>query len=147
MFLSVASEDISVAHAVCGALEVEGITCWVASRDVTPGELYADAIVHAMDGAKVMVLVLSRNAATSPHVLREVERATSRSRPVISFRVDEAPLPDALEYFLNTSQWLESKGDVADALPKLVDAVRRHLGNFGPSQARRDDSIDRPASE
>ncbi len=130
VFLSVASEDIAVADAVCAALEREGMKCWVAARDVTPGDLYPDAIVHAMDVAKVMVLILSRNAATSPHVLREVERAMSKRHPVISLRIDKAPLPDALGYFLNTSHWLDaSKGDAAEALPQLVDAVRRHLAH------------------
>jgi TolB-like protein/Tfp pilus assembly protein PilF len=110
------------------------MNCWVAPRDVMPGELYADAIVHAIDAAKVVVLVLSRNAASSPHVLREVERATSKQHPVISLRIDAAPLPASLEYFLNTTQWLDaSKGDVTDALPKLVDAVRRHLDHSSGS--------------
>jgi hypothetical protein len=110
--------------------------CWVAPRDVMPGELYADAIVHAMDTAKVVVLVLSRSAATSPHVLREVERATSKRHPVIALRIDAAPLA-SLEYFLNTSQWLDArKGDVAYASPKLVDAVQRHLDHSASSALR-----------
>src|SRR5580658_2084617 len=125
VFISYASQDEATADAVVAALEGDGIKCWVAPRDVTPGAFYADEIVHAIDAAKAIVLILSQNAATSPHVLREVERAASKRHAVISLRIDKAPLPAGFEYFLNTSQWLDaSSGDPARALPKLVAAVQ-----------------------
>jgi serine/threonine-protein kinase len=129
VFISYASPDGGVADAVCGALERDGLICWVAPRDVVPGEFYADAIVRAIDATKVIVLVLSKNSADSPHVLREVERGSSKRHPVVSFRIDLAPLPSALEYFLNTSHWLDASASGVDgALPKVVAAVR-HLAS------------------
>jgi TolB-like protein len=126
VFMSYASQDVAVANAVVETLERHGVKCWIAPRDVVPGEFYAGAIVHAIDAAKVIVLVLSENAATSQHVLREVERATSKRHAVVAFRVDLAPMPADLEYFLNTSHWLDaSAAGIAHALPKLVDAVQR----------------------
>ena len=126
VFLSHASEDSAVALSVCEALEHAGMTCWIAPRDVTPGAFYADEIVHAIDAAKALVLILSQHAAASPHVLREVERATSKGHPLVSTRIDQAPLPAGLEYFLNTSQWLDaSKCEIGRVMPKLVIAVRR----------------------
>jgi len=128
VFISHASHDKAVADAVCEALEKAGVTCWIAPRDVTPGEFYAESIVHAIDSTQVIVLVLSQNGAASPHVLREVERASSKRHPVVSFRIDAAPLPAALEYFLNSSQWLDaSTAGVARSLPRLVDAVKTAL--------------------
>jgi TolB-like protein/Tfp pilus assembly protein PilF len=125
VFISYASQDAAVAEIACEALEKAGVTCWIAPRDVTPGAFYGDEIVHAIDGARATVLILSQNAATSPHVLREVERAASRRHAVISLRIDKAPLPAGLEYFLNTSQWLDaSSGNTVRALPKLVSAVQ-----------------------
>ena len=124
VFISYASPDRGVADAVCGALEGGGLICWVAPRDVVPGEFYADSIVRAIDATKVIVLVLSKNSADSPHVLREVERGSSKRHPVVSFRIDLAPLPSALEYFLNTSHWLDASASGVDgALPKVVAAV------------------------
>jgi hypothetical protein len=125
VFISYASQDNAAAVAMCEALERDGVTCWIAPRDVTPGAHYSGEIVHAIDTTKVIALILSQNAAASPHVLREVERATSRGHPVVALRIDQAPLPDELEYFLNISHWLDaSAGDTARVLPKLVDAVR-----------------------
>jgi TolB-like protein/Flp pilus assembly protein TadD len=92
---------------------------------VTPGAHYASEIVHAIDSANAIVLILSQNAAASPHVLRELERATSKRHPVVTLRLDQTPLPAEFEYFLNTSQWLDaSSGDTVRALPKLIVAVQ-----------------------
>ncbi len=126
VFISYASPDRAVADAVCAALEQSGVACWVAPRDVMPGEFYGDAIVRAIDAATAVVLVLSEHSATSSHVLREVERASSKRHPVISLRIDTYPMPAGLEYFLNTSQWLDASGSAPDrAFPALVTAVRR----------------------
>jgi TolB-like protein len=57
-----------------------------------------------------------------------VERASSKRHPVVAFRIDIAPMPAELEYFLNTSHWLDASAiGVEHALPKLVDAVQRAL--------------------
>src|SRR3984957_1754721 len=128
-FISDASADAGVAQRVCAELEAAGLSCWIAPRDVVPGEFYADAIVRAIDAASVLVLVLSKNSADSPHVLREVERGSSKRHPVVSFRIDLAPLPSGLEYFLNTSHWLDaSETGIENALPKVVAAGRHLVG-------------------
>jgi TolB-like protein/tetratricopeptide (TPR) repeat protein len=134
VFVSYASPDAAVANSVVEALEGQGIRCWIAPRDVTPGEFYAGVIVHAIDEAKATVLILSRQSAASPHVVREVERAASKRHPVISLRIDLAPLPADLEYFLNTSQWLDaSEGEPSRVFPRLVEAVRKVLSGGSAS--------------
>ena len=125
VFISYASHDTAVANDVAAALEGQGLKCWIAPRNVTPGAHYASEIVHAIDSAKTIVLILSQDAATSPHVLREIERATSKRHPVVALRVDQAALPAEFEYFLNTSQWLDaSGGNATRMMSKLVAAVR-----------------------
>jgi adenylate cyclase len=125
VFISYASANSAVAEAACEAIEQAGMTCWIAPRDVTPGASYAGQIIHAIDAAKAVVLILSQHAASSPHVLREVERAASKRHPIISLRIDQAPLPADFEYFLNTSHWLDaSAGDTVRAMSKLVSAVQ-----------------------
>src|SRR5437879_9115291 len=109
VFISYASQDATVAAALVEALERHGVGCWVAPRDVKAGALYADAIIRAISSAKVIVLVLSESAIASSHVSREVERASSKKRPIIALRIDAAPLTPALEYFLSESQWVEAQ--------------------------------------
>jgi TolB-like protein len=133
-FISYASQDKAVADAVCQALELAGVPCWIAPRDVVLGGSYAGEIVHAIDATKLLILILSKNSAESKHVLREVERASSKGHSVVGFKIDMAPISADLEYFLNTSQWLDaSDTGVERALPRLVDAVKRVISS--PSAA------------
>src|ERR1700675_5077739 len=104
VFVSYASQDTAVANAMVEALEKQGIRGWIAPRDVTPGALYADGIIRAINDSKVLVLVLSVSSIASKHVGKEVERASSKGRPIITLKVDSAPLTAALEYFLSESQ-------------------------------------------
>src|SRR3984957_10918424 len=124
VFLSYASPDAEVANQVCLFLESHGVSCWMAPRDVKPGAAYADAIVRAINEASALVLVLSASAMASEHVSREVERAASKHKPVVAFRVDAAALSAELEYFLSRSQWIDVPAlGMPVALAKLAEAV------------------------
>jgi hypothetical protein len=125
VFISYASQDVVVANKVCSALEAAGLPCWIAPRDVQAGAPYGAAIVEAINACRLLVLVLSKSAIDSPHVLREVERASSKKRPVLSIRLDASVLPPDLEYFLSANHWMDgSGGPIERILPALVEAVR-----------------------
>ena len=126
VFISYASYDAAVAQKVCAALEAAGFLSWIAPRNVVPGTMYADGIVHAIDESSILVLILSEQAIASAHVGREIERAVSKRHPVVALRIDAAPLTAAFEYFLNQSQWIEGGGSDA-AIAQLVGAVGQHL--------------------
>ena len=128
VFISYASQDATVAEKVCVALEAAGISCWIAPRDVHAGQSYAAAIVEAINSCRTTPLLLSQGAVASPHVLREVERASSKRRPVLSVRMDATSrLPPDLEYFLSANQWLDASGKPIELiLPTLVESVRNH---------------------
>jgi len=57
VFISYATEDKITADAVCFGLEKEGIRCWMAPRDILPSDNYDDAIIQAIDIARVMVVI------------------------------------------------------------------------------------------
>jgi TIR domain len=124
VFLSYASHDAGTANSVCQFLESHGLSCWMAPRDVKPGTVYAEAIVRAINDANALVLVLSANAIASAHVGREVERAASKHKQIIAFRIDAAALSPELEYFLSNSQWIDVAAlGMPGALAKLKEAV------------------------
>jgi TolB-like protein/Tfp pilus assembly protein PilF len=124
VFISYASQDSAVANSVVDDLERHGTLCWIAPRDVRPGAQYADAIVRAINDATAFVLVLSTHAMGSAHLAREVERAASKRKSIIPFRIDETALNPELEYFLSNSQWIEvAKLGMPAALEKLKKTV------------------------
>ena len=124
VFVSYASQDAAVANSIVENLEGQGLKCWIAPRDVKPGAQYADEIVLAINEAKCLVLVMSGSAVGSSHVGKEIERASSKRKPIIAFRIDATPLNRALEYFLSESQWIDVKAlGMPAALAKLGEAV------------------------
>ena len=130
IFISYASADAAAANALVDKLEQAGLDCWIAPRDVTPGALYADEIVRAINDSSLVVLVLSAHSVASVHVGKELERASSKGRRIIALRTDTAALPPAFEYFLSESQWIEmGPGGIEPAAARLTDAVQRHLGS------------------
>ena len=127
-FLSYASADESVATRVCAHLEAQGLSVWMAPRDVPAGAQYAEAIVGGINGARAMMLILSEHSVASPHVGREIERASSKHKPIIALRMDATPLPPALEYFLSQSQWVDARSGMPAALSRLTDGLARIAG-------------------
>ncbi|HYN70294.1 MAG TPA: toll/interleukin-1 receptor domain-containing protein, partial [Candidatus Eisenbacteria bacterium] len=117
VFISHAAEDKPTGDAVCAALEGRGIRCWIAPRDVTPGIAFPEAIITAINASRVMVLVFSSRSNTSPHVMREVERAVNRGIPIIPLRIEDVPLSPSMEYFISTPHWLDA----------LTPPLRKHL--------------------
>jgi TolB-like protein/tetratricopeptide (TPR) repeat protein len=124
-FLSYASRDGEVALRVCALLESAGISVWMAPRDVPGGANYADAIVRAINGCRTLLVILSAHSVSSAHVGKEIERASSKRRPIVAIRLDDTELTPALEYFLSESQWIDARAGLPAALPKLIDSIRR----------------------
>jgi hypothetical protein len=66
------------------------------------------AIVDAITGARIFVLIFSGNANASVQIKREVERAINRAIPVIPLRIENVTPTKSLEYFLSTPHWLDA---------------------------------------
>ena len=66
VFISYAHLDGAIADRLRALLEENGLSCWIAPRDIVPGMTWADAIVEALQQSKIMVLVFSRHAKRKP---------------------------------------------------------------------------------
>ncbi|HET7855613.1 MAG TPA: toll/interleukin-1 receptor domain-containing protein, partial [Gaiellaceae bacterium] len=128
VFISYASPDEPTASAICNALEAAGVRCWIAPRDIGPGESYAAAIVRAIETVRMMIVVLSESASESQQVEREVERAGNERIIFLPVRIDGSPMSKPLEFFLSTPHWFNATTPpLADQLPRLVSVVRDRL--------------------
>lgn len=111
MFISHSSKDYDVASKICETLERNGTKCFIAPRDIRLGHEYAQELIDGIDNSFAMLLIMSANANSSPHVLREVERAVSKSIPILVYKIEEVPLSKSMEYFLMTHQWTSADTD------------------------------------
>lgn len=136
VFVSYSSEDKSTADAICATLERDRIRCWIAPRDVLPGVPYAEALIEGIRGSRILILVFSAKSNTSPHVMREVERAVSLGLPVIPLRIEDVLPSKAMEYYLSTPHWLDAMSPPLEAhLDRLARTVRVLLDGPGPRDA------------
>jgi adenylate cyclase len=108
VFLSYAAVDQATAFAVVAGLEGQGIRCWVAPRDIPAGSEYGEQIVEAVKACRLLVLIFSAHANSSPHVRREVERAVSARRAIVPFRIEDVIPTGAMEYALGNTHWLDA---------------------------------------
>lgn len=111
IFISYASKEAQTAQKLCAIIENSGYHCFIAPRDIRSGHEYAEEIASGIDRADAVVVLMSKASNSSPHVLREIERAVSKSKPILVYKLEEVELTKSMEYFLMTCQWLEKGND------------------------------------
>jgi hypothetical protein len=88
VFLTFSLRDMGAADKICGALESEGIQCWMPHRDVVRGQGYLGPVLEALDHCRALVILISSNTTTSN--IYVVERAVARPVPVVWLMLDHA---------------------------------------------------------
>jgi adenylate cyclase len=132
VFVSYSAADRAPALSVVEGLESRGIRCWVAPRDIPAGSEYGEEIVGAIKGCRILVLIFSAQANSSPHVRREVERAVSARRAILPFRVEDITPTGAMEYALGNTHWLDAFTRPLDPhIAALASTAERMLGMDG----------------
>jgi TIR domain len=125
IFISYASADRDVAFRIVAFLEQNGIRCWVAPRDVPPGMEYGQAIIDGIAECRALVLILSDQSNESQYVRKEVERAVSRTKPVLPVRIREVAPSGSLEFYISSAQWVDAwKSPMEQHLLPLVSAIK-----------------------
>jgi hypothetical protein len=128
LFISYSSHDKPIAEDLCARLEEEGLRCWIAPRDLMPGDRYTRQIKNAVRNGRMLVLVLTAASNVSPHVHREVERAVHYGLTIIPVRVENVFPGDDLEYLLCTVQWFDALDEPHDKrFRALAGQIRQRL--------------------
>ncbi|WP_298499608.1 toll/interleukin-1 receptor domain-containing protein [uncultured Methanobrevibacter sp.] len=149
VFISYSTKDDDIANKACYALEQNGLTCWIAPRNISSGKNYIDEIANAIKTTKIVVLIFSKDSQASKYVNNEINMAFTRNKPIITFNIDNTMPEGYMEYYLKVSQWLMAHPKPEDHLKKLVEDAREicdmksdvpvlvDLTNFIPSDLSR----------
>ena len=143
VFISHSTKDKGVANDVCVALEQGGIRCWIAPRNMVPGEEYENQILSAIDATRVLVLISSRNANSSRHVQREVAHACNSKTPkeVVPFKIEDFEYCPNIRYYLESVQWLDAMPDYREKLNDLLNRVSRRLLEWQGQEKESDSAL------
>ena len=129
VFISYSGDDSTVAAKVCRLLELEGIDCWIAPRNVEPGRDYGQQIITAIESAPAMVLIHSASANGSIFVPNELERAVAKGKPVFVLRLDQIQPSWDIGRLAARSQWFDAwTPPLEDRVYEMAAAIRRMLG-------------------
>ena len=132
VFISYSFKDKTIADAVCAILESKRIRCWIAPRDVLPGENYGSAIIHAIDSSKIMVFVFSGYANDSPDISNELDRAVKNDLIIIPFRIEAIEPSYTLQYYIGSRNWLDAiTPPLEKHLNHLAETAQIFLNNSG----------------
>lgn len=119
---------MEAAQAICHVLEQNEIRCWMAPRNIPPGSDYGDVIDDAIKSCKVVVILYSEKAASSPWVTGELNVAFEEQKIIIPFRLDKTPLKGQTRVMLNQRHWIDAYPDYKTKFNDLVRAVALATG-------------------
>jgi len=143
VFVSYASDDRASADAIVRALERDGLTCWIAPRDITPGANWADAIAAAIEASRTALFVMTANANESRHVAREAERADRHQRPLIPVLIEDIEPRGALAYYFGAAQWVTAyTSPLSGQLAVITTAMRQAIGSESVRRSSTISSLD-----
>ncbi len=124
LFLTYSSKDETRVVEIRDAIEAFGIHCWMAKRDIPPGENFAAHIPSAIEEACGVVVFLSANYIASPEVVKEINLASKkRFFPIRLDDLSPENIPDWLKYHLADSQWVDARTDWPSAAKAIATAV------------------------
>jgi len=109
VFISHSSKNQPLAAAVLAEFEGNGIRCWMAPRDIRPGEPnYGKAIIEGLTACEAMVLLLTEPSNRSQHVMKEAERAVNKNIPILVVKFQPIEVSKELEYYVSSAQFLDA---------------------------------------
>ncbi len=128
VFISYSSIDKPIADGICAHLESAGLRCWVAPRDIVPGDDWPTAIARAIAASRVMVLVFSQNSNRSEEVSRELYLAASSKVIIVPFKIEDIQPEAGKAYFLGRTHWLDAMNPpTLEQIGQLIERVKSIL--------------------
>lgn len=141
LFISHHSSKLDVALHVEKALSLYSVGCWIAPRDVDPGEPFDREIQNAIECCSAILLLFCSYSDRSRHVKRELILAGTAHEAIIPLRL-EAVDPKELAYHLAYSQWI----DWLDQRDKTIKRIASKSHQFH-GLLQRDDRSDGTLTE
>ena len=129
VFISYSSKDRAVADTICSVFEKnDGLTCWIAPRNIGLGQTYPAAITLGIKSSDVLIVLLSKNTDDSKYVYKEVELAHSFDVPILPVRISDASIenPD-LQFLCSILQMYDVFGESREQ--KIVGLAEKIISN------------------
>ena len=124
VFISYNSADERLARFVHQHLVAEGVSAFLASVSLQPGDKWTPEVFSNLSAAKWVIFLASRRACTSPYVLQELGAALASQKKLVPVIWDIQP--NELPGWVNQHQALNLAGrSIEELRAEIVEIARR----------------------
>ena len=128
VFISYSREDKERVLDLASRLRSAGVDIWIDQGGIDGAAQWGEAIVHALDRAKVLLLMVSESAVRSHNVAKEVVLTSERKGHILPVMLEPTVIPPSLKYPLAGIQQIEYFQGEAE---QNLQAILRSLQNLG----------------
>jgi hypothetical protein len=124
IFISYSRRDQEFVTRLASDLDQQVAGVWFDQSDIQVGQQWHDEIIDGIRACKVLILVLSPDAAESRYVREELNKALELGKPIIPILYRPAKWTDEFESLVKEVQTLDLRsGSYAENFQKLVDGL------------------------
>ncbi len=128
VFLSYSRDDKARVLELATRLRAAGVNLWIDQGGIDGAALWGESIVRALEGAKVLLLMVTPSAVSSHNVAKEVMLTSERKGHILPVHLEPTTIPLGLKYPLAGIQHIEYyHGDPDENL----QAILRSLDGLG----------------
>lgn len=127
VFISYQNQDKAFADALCEELERQGVSCWIAPRDIIAGESWRSTIVSAIKSTRIMALVFSSNTHSSAQVTKELSLADNNNAVLVPIFLEDIEPQDDFAFHLTGRHWIKAIGGNKSAVREAAQQIILYL--------------------
>ena len=133
IYLAYSSRDRSEAERVARTLEKNGFPCFMASRDLMPGQSWADTVITTIENAPMMIVIAGDNTFDSNQIIREISYASQLNKPIlIAALIPHVDLHGAAYYYLAYSKSFDLTSSEGEQ--KMLSYVKELFDGFSSQE-------------
>ena len=126
VFISYASQDRDRILDLVDRLGTAGVSVWIDQMGIEGATMWSQEIVAAIRGCKILILAISKHAAGSENVVKEVALASEGRKRILPVYLEQAEIPESMAYQLAGIQRVEFfKGQEDTALQPVIRALAK----------------------
>ena len=121
LFISYSRAQTPFVDRLADQLEDRGFSLWLDYQSLVPARPWFPQIEDGIDGADVLLLIVSKESINSRNVEPEWKRALDRGKRIVLLIFEAVPLPSALQ----TCEWVDFRSHYNSAFQELVRLLER----------------------
>src|ERR1700733_8727194 len=100
IFISYSRKDSAQALELAERLRLSGMHVWIDQHGIEAATSWSNEIVQAIDGAKVVIVLLSAYSIISHNVIKELSIASEAKKSILPIDIEAVTLPTQFRYQL-----------------------------------------------